>query len=362
MKNHPTIPLLTAAIAVLLGSCASMRDTAMVRDDVYDIPSRQAKVAAAPAPRNDRDGRKPHPDDYYDSGEAQAYGSTRGWYDMAYNDPHFYNYGRFGFGSGMGMGMGMGPGMGMMGWQSGWSGPGWGMGMGWGNDPWMSMNHGWGGGGFYNPWGWNDPWMWNRPMGWNSPWGMNAGWGWNRPWGGNAWNPYCSGGWGYGGYMGPWGNCYSCYSPMVIGGSSSNTVFGRRPSVSSGGGTRPGGSPGQQRLVVRDPVGLTPMSRPEMRPDRSATPGRPMAPAPERRPTDRGVAPQRTLPDRGVRPTQPSTPDRRPPSQPRHQEPQRGGGLDRGGFSPGEQRSPGGGFSPSPGDGGSRSPGTGRPR
>jgi hypothetical protein len=39
---------------------------------------------------------------YYDPAESQRANSAyRDYYDMAYNDPYYYNYGRFGFGSGI---------------------------------------------------------------------------------------------------------------------------------------------------------------------------------------------------------------------------------------------------------------------
>jgi hypothetical protein len=384
-----------SAATVLLTSCASLQDGVSVRDDVYDIPNRSPRLAAAPSAPQREEGRKPHPDDYYDAGEANAFGRSRGFYDMAYNDPHYFNQARFGFGMGMNMGpawgwgMGSGMGMGMMGWHSGWAGPGWGMGMGWGADPWMSMSYGWG-----SPWGaggFNNPWMspWNDPWGWNRPWGMGMGMGWNRPWGACAWDPWCCGGWGYGGFMGPWGNCFNCYMPVVIGGGTGNTVIGRRPSIASGGGAgRPGGGVAQQRMLVRDPVGLSPISRPELRPQRTVAPQRPVQEFDYVRPNTRPVqSPDRGRATPGLDHTRPSVERGKPapnlnstrPSmdpnrqgqpdrgtrnerqvapQQRREAPQHGGdGFDRGVSPRSEPRSPGGGgFSPSHDGGGRPSP------
>lgn len=237
------------ALALFAASCATMQPTASVRDDVYYMPSDPppaepiAKNAPAdvPAEQNSSDA-----DDYYDPGTAKNYEAPRNYYDMAYNDPYYYNYGRFGFGSGMGMGMG---------YQTGWNGPGWGMGMGYGagypmGSGWsMSMGYGYGSG-FYDPWygGWGNPYMnpWNRPMGYY-PYGY--------------YDPYM-GGYGAGNYYGPYGNCYSCYTPVVVGGSS-GVVVGHRPSVGGSGSSQgSGASVAQPRSsTFRDPVGLTPGTR-----------------------------------------------------------------------------------------------------
>jgi hypothetical protein len=333
-----------------LASCGSMQQTTQVRDDVYFMPS-SAPPPAATASRQAPAGDEQIPmDDYYDPGTSSQFNDHRNYYDMAYNDPYYYNYGRFGFNAGMGMGMGMG----MMGWQSGWGGPGWGMGMGWGMGPSMGMGWGMGGMGmgmggmgmgWGNPWSpWHQPWGWNSPWGWNRPMGFSP-WGWNDPF-------Y---GYGYGNYHGPYGNCFSCYSPVVIG--ASNTVVGHRPSLTGGsaGNTGQGGADLRPRMNVRNPVGLNRAQ--DSAPSRSGTPSR-TRPGTIDRPTqslDRGTQ-QRGL-DRGRTPAQ-QRPDRQ--VSPRQSQPSRnidrGGSIDRGG---------GGSFDRGGGSmgGGSRSTGGGgRPR
>ncbi len=249
MRTTFRIPIICTSLGLLLASCASMRDTASVRDDVYYLPSREPAVAAAPVqPRSSQSPAQQDQvaDDYYDQRTSRDLGTDRNYYDMAYNDPYYYNYGRFGFGSGMGM----------MGWQTGWAGPGWGMGMGYGT--------GWGGPGMGSGWnmslgyglggGYYDPWY----GGWGYPYHMNA---WNRPWGMAPWRDPWMGGYGWGNYYGPYGNCYACYAPVVVGGSSGVSV-GHRPSLSGGGGSSGAGTVHQPRSAVfRDPVGLTPSTR-----------------------------------------------------------------------------------------------------
>lgn len=204
---------------LLFGSCASTQQVGQVRDDVYYLPSAAPPVAIVEEPPIE-EPQNPA-DDYYDPNASSEYSGSSEFYDMTYNDPYYYNYGRFGFNASMG-------------WQSGWSGPGWGMGMGWGSgyNPWYSINFGWGSP--YYP-GWGYPYY-------GSPWG------WNDPW-------Y---GYGYGGYYGPYGPCYCCYTPIIIGGSS-GVVYGHRPSVNGGGmaSTNVAGN-GEVRASFRDPVGLNP--------------------------------------------------------------------------------------------------------
>jgi len=313
-----------------------MRTASDVRDDVYHTPSSAPPLASSKKTKAQEAEKPAAVDDYYDPGTAQRYAAPRSYYDMAYNDPHYYNYGRFGFGmgSGMGMGMGMPTGMGMMGWQSGWNGPGWGMGMGYGwgggmgwNDPWMRMNHGWG-----NPWGMG---MHNR---WGSPW-MNSPWGWD---------PYFGGWGGFGNYWGPMGNCFSCYNPPFgVGVPRNPTVFQHRTPF--GGGVRPGSrDPG--RSLLRDPG--TPSPRLGTDPSRST--GRPAIqgqPAPD---IDRGTRP-------GGRPGSLS-PGRQPTESrpsPRPGRDSGGGTFDRGGgFDRGSAPSRPGSF----GGGGSRPSATPGPR
>lgn len=220
-----------AMAALLLASCSSSQPLAQRDDDVYFMPSTAPPAKKAPANPLAAEERAPAPeDDYYDSGTSQDLSTNRGFYDMAYNEPHYFNYGRFGFGMGLGM----------MGWQSGWNGPGWGMGFGWGNDPWMNMSMGWGQPwGFSRPWGWNDPWAWNRPLGWGNPW--------NDPWGMGY-------GYGFGSYWGPMGPCL-WYMPVGV--STSTTYVGHRPTM----GTSISGGDGavrQPRMATRNPIGLQP--------------------------------------------------------------------------------------------------------
>ncbi len=333
-----TIPSLLIP-GILLTGCGSMQNTTAVRDDVYFMPSDAPAVVATPdKPTPDEVERMEPVEDYYDPGTA-AQESRRGFYDMTYNDPFYYNYGRFGFGT-------------QLGWQSGWNGPGWGMGMGWNsgggwNDPWMNMSMGWGSP-YYDPWGWNRPWGWNQPWGWNRPYG------WNRPWGYDPWSG------GYGPYHGPWGGCYSCYAPVVIGGG--NQVV-ERPRTGLGGGTRP--VTGQPRLTTRDPAGLRPsldhaspvrqLSRPNSgtRPSVGTREGVRSSPGIQRQPATRPSTRPATRPS-----TTPSRDGGRPGIQ--HREaPSRNGSL--GGGSAAPSRNSGGGSGGS-NSGGSRSGGGTRPR
>ena len=234
-------------LALFAASCATMQPTAGVQDDIYYMPS-DAPLANA-GPENDppaktgsgtQERSEVRSDDYYDPETAKNF-DDRNYYDMAYNDPYYYNYGRFGFGGGMGMST--------MGWQSGWNGPGWGMGMGYGygypmGSGWsMSLGYGYGSG-FHDPWyGGYNPYggYWGRPMGY-SPYGF--------------YDPYY-GGYGAGNYYGPYGNCYACYTPVVVGGSS-GVVVGHRPSIGSGSNNNAGSNTVTQQRMFRDPVGLTP--------------------------------------------------------------------------------------------------------
>lgn len=268
-----------------------MQPTTQVVDDVYFLPSQAPVMAAVPKSAPVEQPMRPPTDDYYDPGTSQEYSTDRSYYDLAYNDPYFYNMGRFGFNTAP------------MGWQTGWGGPGWGGGMGWGGS--LGWGAGWGSGwnigigygtgiysGWYRPmWGW-DPWGWNSPWGWN-----NGGWG---------------GGWGFGNYYGPWGNCFNCYVPVIIGdGVANSTVIAHRNSVGSGRGLN--GS-GVRRPAVRNPVGLAP--QPQGRYTTTApvqrTPVERNRQQPITAPTrDRTVTPQRersreTSPSRNVERTLPS--------------------------------------------------------
>lgn len=268
MKKPITFPSLMM-VALVLASCGFTQPVVQHDDDVYFMPSqaRASAAAPAPAPSAPQADASTGNDDYYDPGTASRLGPQRGYYDMAYNDPFFYNYGRFGFGSGLGMG-----------WQNGWSGPGWGMGFGWG-DPWMSMSLGWGTGwGAARPWGWNDPWGWNRPFGWGG-----VGYG---GWGGMGYNGWGWNGWDYyGNYWSPFGLCRTCYIPVVIGGSS-NTYIGHRPATNR---ATSGSAATVRPRMARDPIGLIPSRKPA-----SVMPG-----APQERPQLRPLAPSSPAPERG---------------------------------------------------------------
>lgn len=297
-------------MSLLFGSCAGTQQLGQVRDDVYYLPSTAPPVASTEtAPMEEI--QQPV-DDYYDPNAASESSNSNDFYDMTYNDPYYYNYGRFGFNANMG-------------WQSGWGGPGWGMGMGWGSGyyPWYSVNVGWGSP--YYPWG--------HPYGWNAPWG------WNDPW-------Y---GYGYGGYYGPYGSCYCCYTPIIIGGSS-GMIYGHRPSVNGGGVASTNGSGnGEVRSSFRDPVGLAPhvMERGTMstRTDRT------------------GVNESTRSSTFGTSSERPS--GQRPSSSGRGSTMERSnnGGSDRGGsFSSPRSIGGGGNSGGGSGGGGSRSGGGGRPR
>ncbi|MBL8001393.1 MAG: hypothetical protein JNL05_05465, partial [Flavobacteriales bacterium] len=149
-------------------------------------------------------------EDYYSVDTASNYNldtyqNERSYNDITYNDPAWYNQGRFGFGVGI----------------SSW-GPSYGMGMSYGypgyyNDP------------FYNPY-WGNSWisgygMWGYPYnGWNMGMGMGMGWGYP----GYGYNPY----WGYPGY-----GCAPCYG--CGGGNYYPTTYAHRPGF---GGSGSGGS------------------------------------------------------------------------------------------------------------------------
>lgn len=312
----------------LMASCASMQPTAQRTDDVYYLPSQAPMEVPEAAEAETPQQAQPTAtsDDYYDANAAQQYNGQGNYYDMAYNDPYYYSYGRFGFGNGLG-------------WQSGWNGPGWGMGMSWGYG--SGVYSGW-----YRPTYWDMYGMYN----WNS-FGYGQGWNqwawYNDPYYYNGYGSYGYGN-GYGNYWGPWGNCGCGYTPIVIGGSS-NTLVGHRPSL-SGSSTASHGVY-QNRSMYRDPIGLT-----------GSTPNRGAQP-------QRAVTGRTTMPDQPIRqrspervpivqpPTQHRT-ERRAPVE-RHSTPDRAPSHERSGGD----RSGGGGSAPSRNDGGgTRSPGTHRSR
>ncbi|MBP8822111.1 MAG: hypothetical protein KBH07_00540 [Flavobacteriales bacterium] len=215
----PTVYL--APLLLLIASCGTLRETALSIDDVYDIPDREA-MAATPAPGQPAPAAPANDDDYYDAHEARSAASSRDYYDVTYNDPYYYNYGRFGFGTGLGN-----------------PGPGWGMGLSYGwPTSFGSMSLGYGSGMYgYDPY-WSNSWM--------------SGYGYN-PYGYYGYGQYGYGyggyGTGYGPYQGPWGGCYGCYEPIGYG----HVVYAHRPSMSTGGSSAASAVP---RMSARNPVSL----------------------------------------------------------------------------------------------------------
>jgi hypothetical protein len=221
--NAPITPI---ALLLLLTACGSLRETSAVRDDVYDIPDRAAMAAATPAQQSEQQPDAASNSAYYDPADSRSAGTfDRDYYDMTYNDPYYYNYGRFGFGTGIGS-----------------YGPGFGMGMSYG---WpisfgsMSIGYGYGSGLYgYNPY-WANSWMSGYGYGYD-PFGYygygNYGYGWSGY------------GMGYGPYQGPWGGCYNCYEPWGY----SSTVYSHRPSIAAGSSSGPTNAP----RLMRNPAGL----------------------------------------------------------------------------------------------------------
>lgn len=256
-------------LILLLSACGQMRETVAVADDVYDIPDRtamRAMAAAASAPATDDAGVE-----YYDPGESARASASEAYYNMTYNDPYYYNYGRFGFGTGIGS-----------------FGPGFGMGMSYG---WptsfgsMSIGYGTGfGAGYgYNPY-WGNSWMSGYGY---SPYGYD-------PFGYYGYGRY---GYGYGGYgmghgpyQGPWGGCYGCYEPAGFG----QVVYGHRPSMAAGAtGTTAPSAP----RMMRNPAGLlnnapaySPPANRSSRSNEVARPDRILAPSTPARNTTRQPA------------------------------------------------------------------------
>lgn len=248
MHNHRSVAASLLA-ALLLASCMGTQPVVQHDDDVYYMPS-QAKAkapAAASAQQPEPAAAVPPTDDYYDAGTSQDLGTDRNYYDMAYNDPYYYNYGRFGFNSAP------------MGWQTGWNGPGWGIGFGsgsfgpsWGGS--MGMSYGWGyGTGVYSGW-WRPTYSLGYGFGWGNPWNFGySPYGWYG-------DPYYGyggyGGYGWGNYNSPFGPC-GMYYPVSVG----NTVVAHR-----GGVTHTGANGGtdvrQPRMALRNPVSLQPVVSP----------------------------------------------------------------------------------------------------
>jgi hypothetical protein len=246
-------PLL--ATFALMSACGTMEPVAQYPDDVYSTASQRSlknrKVAAVDTEHTAAS------DDYYNADEAKR-NTGSAYYDQAYNDPYYYNYGRFSFGTGLAFRHGwfMAPTGQMMGWgygtgvYSGWSG--YGLSTAYGVRPWGLLN---------SPWGWYDPWY-----GWSSFGGYNGygNYGYGSSWGGYG---------GYGSYYGPYGACYTCYTPVVIGGSTEMLVRHRTRLGQSGQAT---GTDFRPRMSYRDPISLTPnLDRPTRTgSDTGRTPGR----------------------------------------------------------------------------------------
>lgn len=278
MNNTNCIPMGLLLLTLFFGACSSTRSVTEVRDDVYYMPS----VARVSESTGNASVNDPVEEDYYDSATSAELNATRGYYDMTYNDPYYYNYDRFGFGAGS---WGWNAGIGIsMGWGNPCMGSGWGMGMGSGYWP----------GNYPGMYG-SSPWMYD-------PWYGYPAWGYgSRPFGS------C----GFGPYYGPWGSCYGCYAPIVVCGNS-NTVISHRPTLGGGGAVPTSGSSGT-RMTMRDPVSLDPMrrelsrtfsapvtndrARPITIQDRSRNDMQGISrPAPSSR--ERGTSPTRTTPQR----------------------------------------------------------------
>ncbi len=312
-------------IALSLTACSTLRDGTAATDDVYDIPDRTVVATARTASGTSTEAPKPN-DDYYDPAESKRAGTGRDYYDMAYNDPYYYNYGRFGFGAGISS-----------------FGPSYGMGLSYG---WptsfgsMSLYYGTGYGLYgYNPY-WGNSWMsgygyWPSYYGYD-PYGYYGYGNYGPGWGGY--------GMGYGPYYGPWGRCYSCYEPVGYG-----SVYSHRPSMAGKASGQPG-TGAAPTMMMRNPAGLMPsgLNAPgnatnegvigNRRPDRGVQPGMPSMNKNEGR----------------VRPTRPIEVDR--PSRVPDARPSRTRDFDM----PSPSRSSGGSFGGGDGGGRTVSPRPGR--
>jgi hypothetical protein len=250
---------LTIVVAALLASCGSLQETTQVRDDVYDIPDRNAVASVNPVPA-EKPATSPS-DDYYDPATSIDQ-QRRNYYDMTYNDPRYYNYGRFGFGMGI----------------NSW-GPSYGMGMSYGWPYTSTM--------YNSPTGWYDPYWDNSWMSGYGAWGSY----YNRPYsfynyGYNSayygpygyYDPFASGWGSCGSYMGPGGSYYGCYVPW----SSSPTVVAHRPGMGGSGmgsGNTTNNHPRRMRsnayqLLPSQPDPVTRPHRTEQRPQRDTRPAR----------------------------------------------------------------------------------------
>lgn len=242
-------------VAALLASCGSLQETAQVRDDVYDIPDRTVVASVDPVPQ-EKSSTRPS-DDYYDPATSIDQ-QRRNYYDMTYNDPRYYNYGRFGFGMGI----------------NSW-GPGYGMGMSYGWPYTSTM--------YNSPTGWYDPYWqnsymsgygaWGQPYGIYDPYGYNPfGMGgyynygsYNSYYGPYGYNPFAYGWGSCGSYMGPGGSYYGCYVPW----SSSPTVVAHRPGMGGSGMGSGNTSNNQPRRMRSNAYQLMPSQPSVTRPQRT---------------------------------------------------------------------------------------------
>ncbi len=233
------LPIIPAIL--LLVACGSLQETTHVRDDVYDIPDRTVVASRTPVePAPAEEPAEKSTEDYYSPREADRY-TPGSYYDRTYNDPYWYNSGRFGFGMSL----------------NNW-GPSYGMG----------LSYGWPGNNtmFNSPTGWYDPYWensWQSGYGaWNNPYYNN--YGYYSPWNQGYYDPYAYGygygyGNGYGPYQGPYGNCCTCYQPVGFG---SSVIVSHRPSMSGGGSSNGAGID----VTPRNPVSLLRTDRPATRP------------------------------------------------------------------------------------------------
>lgn len=256
-------------LALVATACNQSQPTAYVHDDVYDRPDPRA-ITASVSNEPLAEEAAPRQEDYYDPQVAPQYSNPRGYYDMAYNDPYYYGYDRYGFG------MMYGNNWGYNGWNNGWNDP-------W-NDPW---GYGYGYGSNWGCSGYGSGWQMGYGYGWPNNGGC-GGYGWSN----NYWNsgPY----YGYG-YYGYGGGCYSCYQPIVNGwneGWNSNLYYGHRPRFGGGSGNGAGGSAPvpMTRVNPRDQIGL--MRPATARPNTQMSNGttRPLV-QPDARPTTRPTTP-----------------------------------------------------------------------
>lgn len=228
--------------ALFLASCGALKETAYAPDDVYyqeESGYVREVVASAPAERNSNN-TSDDSDEYYNPQEARR-AERRGFYDVAYRDPYFYNYGRFGFNSGAwGMGMGNPIGAGYRPFYGSPYNGAFGTGSYWGGgssfygyDPFMNNN-------MYSSGPWMSPYNNN---GWGNSWaygGYSPNWMYPNNFYGNSFNPYMGYYDPFNGYYGNGGYCPNMFNPVV---SSSAYNYGPRSSINNLSNTSAGGRP-----------------------------------------------------------------------------------------------------------------------